>query len=133
MPALREDVHMSSNSSSSPLEQVAAFMMSRARDVGVTETQILQLLGFKGGIGPLETLLSGRPPSETLPEIAAGIKEGTDEVLKMAKGQVESAIPLVILDELKPIIRKISMLSPDGLKHLDVYVNFLITQGMIKK
>ena len=125
---------MSANSSSSsPLEQVASFMLSRARDVGVTESQILQLLGFKGSIGPIETLLSGRPPTETIPEIAAGIKEGTDEVLKMTRQQVESAIPIVVLDELKPLIRKLSVLDADGLKALDVYVNFLISQGMVKR
>lgn len=115
------------------LEQMATFMMSRARDVGVTEGQILQLLGFKGGVGPLETLLSGRPPMETLPEIAAGIREGTDEVLKMTKASVEQAIPIVVLDELKPIIRKMSVLDSTGLAHLDVYLNFLISQGFVKK
>jgi hypothetical protein len=126
---------MSSNSpnSNSPLEQAAAFMISRARDVGVTEHQILQLLGYRGGAGPLETLLSGRPPTETIPEIAAGIKEGTDEVIKIAKGQVESAIPIVVTDDLKPVIRKMGVLSNDGLQHLDVYLNFLISQGFIKK
>ena len=117
----------------SALEQAAAFMFSRARDVGVTEHQILQLLGNRGGAGPLETLLSGRPPIETIPEIAQGIREGTGEVIKMTKAQVESAIPIVVLDELKPIIRKMAMLSPDGLKHVDVYINFLISQDMIKK
>ncbi|MEI4896807.1 hypothetical protein Q8G71_36570, partial [Klebsiella pneumoniae] len=75
----------------SALEQMASFMMNRARDVGVTESQILQLLGFRAGVGPIETLFSGRPPSETLPEIAAGIKEGTDEVLKLTRNQVEQA------------------------------------------
>ena len=92
---------MSSNTppNNSPLEQMAAFMISRARDVGVTEKQVLQLLGFKGGIGPIETLLSGRPPTETIPEIAHGIKEGTDEVLKATRAEVERAIPMVILDE----------------------------------
>lgn len=122
-----------SSQSPSPFEQVASFMLSRARDVGVTEGQILQLLGFKSGVGPLEALLSGRPPHETIPEIAAGIKEGTDEVLKMAKGQVEQAIPMVALDEFKPLLRKAAMLTPEGLAHLDVYLNFLISQGMIKK
>ena len=117
----------------SALEQAAAFMFSRARDVGVTEHQILQLLGYRGGAGPLETLLSGRPPIETIPEIAAGIKEGTDEVLKMTKAQVESAIPIVVTDDLKPVIRKMGVLNEEGLKHLDVYVNFLISQGFIKK
>lgn len=126
---------MSSNSPNplTPLEQAAAFMVSRARDVGVTEHQILQLLGFRGAVGPLETLLSGRPPAETLPEIAAGIKEGTDEVLKMTKQSVEQAIPIVVIDQLKPMLRKMSMLNEDGLKALDVYINFLISQGMIKK
>lgn len=121
------------NPNNNPVEQMAAFMMSRARDVGVTEHQILQLLGFKGGVGPLETLLSGRPPTETIPEIAAGIKEGTDEVLKMTKAQVQSAIPMVILDELKPIIRKLAMLNDEGIQHLDLYLNFLISQGLTKK
>jgi hypothetical protein len=82
---------------------------------------------------PLETLLSGRPPSETIPEIVGGIKEGTDEVLKMTKAQVESAIPVVTMDQLKPLIRKMGMLSDEGVKNLDVYINFLISQGMIKK
>lgn len=115
------------------LEAMATFMLARARDVGVTESQILQLLGFKGGVGPIETLLSGRPPTETLPEIAAGIKEGTDEVLKLTKASVEQAIPIVVLDELKPTIRKMTMLNAEGLRQLDVYVNFLISQGFIKK
>ncbi|HEY9721793.1 MAG TPA: hypothetical protein V6D47_07250, partial [Oscillatoriaceae cyanobacterium] len=117
-----------SSQSPSPFEHVASFMLSRAREVGVTENQILQLLGFKGGVGPIEALLSGRPPHETIPEIAAGIKEGTDEVFKMARGQVEQAIPMVVQDELKPFLRKAAMLTPDGLAHLDVYLNFLITQ-----
>lgn len=126
---------MSSNTppNNSPLEQMAAFMISRARDVGVTEKQVLQLLGFKGGIGPLETLLSGRPPTETIPEIAHGIKEGTDEVLKMTRAEVERAIPMVILDEHKGLIRKIGLLNDDGIKQLETYLNFLITQGMTKK
>lgn len=130
-----KDSAMSSNSPNtpSPLEQAAAFMVNRARDVGVTEHQILQLLGYRGGAGPLETLLSGRPPMETIPEIAAGIREGTDEVLKMTKAQVESAIPIVVTDELKPMIRKMGVLDGEGLKHLDVYLNFLISQGFIKK
>lgn len=114
-------------------DQMASFMMTRAREVGVTENQILQLLGFRGGVGPIETLLSGRPPSQTIPEIAAGIKQGSDEVLKMTKAQVEQAIPMVVIDELKPLIRKMAMLSPEGVQHLDVYINFLISQGMIKK
>lgn len=122
-----------SSSSNSPLSQVASFMLNRAKEVGVTEHQILQLLGFKGGIGPLETLLSGRPPSETIPEIAQGIMDGTDEMLKMTKAQVEQAIPLVVLDELKPLIRKAGMLNAEGVQHLDIYLNFLISQGMIKK
>jgi hypothetical protein len=109
------------------------FMMSRARDVGVSEGQILQLLGFKGAMGPIETLFSGRPTAETLPEIAAGIREGTDEVLKMTKQSVEQAIPIVVVDEMKPVIRKMSMLDATGLAHLNVYVNFLISQGFIKK
>lgn len=117
----------------SPLEQMANFMIGRAKDVGVSEQQILQLLGFKNGVGPLETLLSGRPPSETIPEIAAGIQAGTGEVIKMTKAQVEQAIPLVVLDEFKPLIKKLSMLNEEGLRHLDVYVNFLISQGMTKK
>lgn len=117
----------------SPLDNVASFMLSRARDVGVTEGQILQLLGFKAGIGPLETLLSGRPPAETIPEIAAGIKEGTDEMFKLTKQSAESAIPIVVFDELKPLIRKAAILNAEGLKHLDVYLNFLISQGYIKK
>lgn len=124
---------MTNNNSNTPLENLGSFMLSRAREVGVTEGQILQLLGFRHGVGPIETLLSGRPPTETIPEIAQGIREGTGEVLSAAKAQVESAIPIVVLDELKPIIRKMAMLSPDGLKHLDVYVNFLISQGLIKK
>lgn len=125
---------MSSPTPQSPLiDQMATFMMSRAREVGVTEQQILQLLGFRGGVGPLETLLSGRPAAQTIPEIAAGIKEGTDEVLKLTKAQVEQAIPVVVLDELKPLIKKMAMLSPEGLKHLDVYTNFLISQGLTKK
>jgi hypothetical protein len=115
------------------LEQVAGFMLSRARDVGVTESQILQLLGFKGGVGPLETLLSGRPPAETIPEIAQGIAQGTDEVFKMTKGAVEQAIPIVVLDQLKPVIRKLSVLDAEGMRHLDVYLNFLISQGFVKK
>lgn len=116
-----------------PLESLGSFMLSRAREVGVTEHQILQLLGFRHGVGPLETLLSGRPPTETIPEIAQGIREGTGEVIKATKAQVESAIPIVVLDELKPIIRKMAMLSPEGLKHVDVYINFLISQDLIKK
>jgi hypothetical protein len=126
---------MSTPSPSNPpnaLESVAMFMMSRARDVGVSEGQILQLLGFKG-LGPIETLFSGRPAAETLPEIAAGIREGTDEVFKMTKQSVEQAIPIMVIDEMKPVIRKMSMLNGTGLAHLDVYVNFLISQGFIKK
>lgn len=112
---------------------MTTFMLARARDVGVTEGQILQLLGFKGGVGPIETLLSGRPPTETFPEIAQGIRDGTDEVMKLTKASVEQAIPMMVMDELKPMIRKMTMLSPEGLRHLDVYVNFLISQGLIKK
>ena len=115
------------------LEQLATFMMSRARDVGVTEGQILQLLGFRNSVGPIETLLSGRPPAETIPEIAHGIREGTDAVAKAARQQVEQAIPMVVLDELKPMLRKMTMLNDEGLKHLDIYLNFLISQGFIKK
>lgn len=115
------------------LDQLASFMMARARDVGVTEGQILQLLGFRNSVGPIETLLSGRPASETIPEIAHGIMEGTDAVAKAARKQVEEAIPIVVLDQLKPIIRKMSMLDDEGLKHLDVYLNFVISQGFIKK
>ena len=115
------------------LDQVASFMLSRARDVGVTEGQILQLLGFKGAIGPVEALFSGRPVSETLPEMAASIMEGTDEVLKMTKPSAEQAIPVVVLDEAKPTVPKMMMLNAEGLAHLDVYVNFLISQGFIKK
>lgn len=121
------------SNSPSALEQVAMFMLSRARDVGVTEGQILQLLGYKGGMGPLETLLSGRPPAETIPEIAQGIMEGTDEVIKLTKASVEQAIPIVVLDEMKPLIRKMTMLDAQGMQHLDVYINFLISQGFIKK
>src|SRR3954470_1859499 len=115
------------------LEAMATFMLARARDVGVTESQILQLLGFKGGVGPIETLLSGRPATETLPEIAAGIREGTGAVLKLTRSSVEQAIPIVVIDELKPTIRKMTMLNAVGLRQLDVYVNFLISQGFIKK
>ena len=112
-----------------PVQQAASFMLSRAKDVGVTEHQILQLLGFRGAVGPLETLLSGRPPTETIPEIAAGIKEGTDEVLKITKAQVESAIPVVTMDQLKPLIRKMGMLSDEGVKNLDVHrVEFRVAQ-----
>ena len=42
-------------------------------------------------------------------------------------------IAIVVLDQLKPIIRKMSMLDDEGLKHLDVYLNFVISQGFIKK
>jgi hypothetical protein len=115
------------------LEHLAGFMMARARDVGVTEGQILQLLGFRNSVGPIETLLSGRPPSETIPEIAQGIMDGTDAVAKAAKQQVEQAIPIVVMDELKPLLRKMSMLDAEGVKHLDVYLNFIISQGYIKK
>ncbi len=115
------------------LDQLATFMMARARDVGVTEGQILQLLGFRNSVGPIETLLSGRPASETIPEIAHGIMEGTDAVAKAARHQVEQAIPIVVVDEMKPMLRKMTMLNDDGLKHLDIYLNFLISQGFIKK
>ncbi len=117
----------------SPIEQTLAYMIGRARDVGVTEGQILQMLGFKGGVGPIETLLSGRPAAETIPEIAQGIMEGTGGMLKITRDQVEQAIPLMVTDELKPVLRKMTMLNSEGLRHLDVYCNFLISQGYIKK
>jgi hypothetical protein len=126
---------MSSNPSLSAglVNQLAVFVSDRAREVGVTEGQILQLLGFRSGMGPLETLLSGRPASETIPEIAMGIKEGTDEVIKLTKAQVGQAIPMMVMDEFKPILRKMTLLNADGLGHLDVYLNFLMAQGFIKK
>lgn len=107
-------------------------MTARARDVGVTESQILQLLGYRSGVGPLETLLSGRPPTETVPEIAASIAEGTGEVFKVAKSTAEAAVPVMVLDQLKPMVRKMGMLNAEGVRHLEVYLNFLISQGMVK-
>ena len=126
---------MSSNhpNPASALDQLAGFMIARARDVGVTESQILHLLGFRGAAGPIETLLSGRSPAETIPEVVSGIREGTDGVVKAARQQVEQAIPIVVMDELKPLIRKMGMLDDEGVKHLDVYLNFLVSQGFIKK
>ena len=115
-----------------PVESLTSFMMARARDVGVSESQILQLLGYRSGVGPLETLLSGRPASQTMPEIAAGIAEGTGEVFKVAKATAEAAVPIMVVDNLKPLVRKMSILNPDGVKHLEVYLNFLISQGFVK-
>lgn len=119
--------------SNNALDQVATFMLARARDVGVTEGQILQLLGFRNAAGPLETLFSGRPPQETIPEVAQGVRDSADGVVKAARQQVEQSMPVVVLDELKPTVRKLAMLNDVGVKHLDVYVNFLISQGYIKK
>jgi hypothetical protein len=116
-----------------PLDQLATFLAGRARDLGVTEQQLFHLLGIKGAVGPLETLLSGRPASQTLPELANNILGGTDAVAKVARQQVEQHIPLVVMDELKPLIKKLSLLNEEGLKQLETYVNFLITQGHTKK
>lgn len=115
-----------------PVESLTGFMLARARDVGVTESQILQLLGYRSGVGPLETLLSGRPASQTVPEIAAGIAEGTGEVLKVAKATAEAAVPIMVVDNLKPLVRKMAILDAEGVKHLEVYLNFLISQGHVK-
>lgn len=119
--------------SNSPFDHLARFWMQRAREVGVTEQQVLQMLGFKAGVGPLETLLSGRPASETLPEIAQGIVDGTGEVIKATRGQVEAALPVVIPEEHKTIVKKLHLLDGEGLRQLDVYLNFLIAQGMVKR
>jgi hypothetical protein len=116
------------------LDQVATFMLARARDVGVTESQILQLLGFRNAAGPIETLFnSGRSPQETIPEVVQGARDSADGALKAARQQVEQAIPVVVVDELKPTVRKLGMLNDEGVKQLDVYLNFLISQGFIKK
>ena len=97
------------------------------------EGQILQLLGVRAA-GPLETLFnSGRPPQETIPEVVQGARDSADGAIKAARQQVEQAIPVMVLDELKPTVRKLGMLNDEGLKHLDVYLNFLISQGFIKK
>lgn len=120
------------NSAPGPLEQMASFMVARARDVGVTESQVLQLLGFRNPVGPIETLLSGRP-SETIPAIAKEVFGATDGVISATRQQVEQAIPIVVIDEMKPLIRKMSMLDAEGVRHLDVYLNFLVSQGFIKK
>lgn len=117
----------------SPLDNIATFMLARARDVGVTEGQILQLLGFRNAVGPIETIFSGRSPQETIPEVAQGVRDSADGVVKAARQQVEQAIPVVVVDELKPTVRKLGMLNDEGVKHLDVYLNFLISQGYIKK
>lgn len=120
------------NTGPGPVESLTGFMLARARDVGVTESQILQLLGYRSGVGPLETLLSGRPASQTVPEIAAGIAEGTGEVLKVAKATAEAAVPIMVVDNLKPLVRKMAILDAEGVKHLEVYLNFLISQGHVK-
>lgn len=117
----------------SPFDHLAQFWLQRAKEVGVTEQQVLQMLGFKGGVGPLETLLSGRPASETLPEIAQGIVDGTGEVLKATKGQVEAALPVVVPDEHKAIVKKLHLLDAEGLNQLEVYLNFLIAQVKVKR
>lgn len=124
--------HNPNASGPGPVESLTGFMLARARDVGVSETQILQLLGYRSGVGPLETLLSGRPASQTMPEIAAGIAEGTGEVFKMAKATAEAAVPIMVVDNLKPLVRKMGILDPEGVKHLEVYLNFLISQGFVK-
>lgn len=124
---------MTTPSNPGPIENLASFMIGQAKSAGLNENQILQLMGFRNGVGPLEALLSGRPASETIPEIARGVMTGTDEVLKLTKAQMESAMPVVVQDELKPITRKVAMLNEEGRKHLDVYLNFLMTQGFIKK
>ncbi|MEB3220778.1 MAG: hypothetical protein VKS61_01745 [Candidatus Sericytochromatia bacterium] len=116
-----------------PLDQLATFLTGRARDIGVTEQQLFHLLGIKGAVGPFEALLSGRPAAETLPDLASNILGGTDAVAKVARQHVEQAIPVVVMDELKPLLKKLSLLNEEGLKQLETYVNFLITQGHTKK
>jgi hypothetical protein len=116
-----------------PLEHLTAFLAGRAREIGVTEQQLLHMLGIKGAVGPLEALLTVRPGAQTLPELANNLLGGTDAVAKAARQQVEQAIPVVVMDELKPLIKKVSLLNDEGLKQLETYVNFLITQGHTKK
>lgn len=108
-------------------------MLGRAKEVGVTEQQIFQLFGIKGAVGPLEALLSGRTAAETIPEIATGLVQGTDVVAKAARAQVEQALPVVVPDAIKPLLKKLSMLNPEGLKQLETYLNFLIAQGGLCK
>ncbi|MEB3195737.1 MAG: hypothetical protein VKP62_00895 [Candidatus Sericytochromatia bacterium] len=116
-----------------PIELLGAFMASRAREVGVTEQQILQMLGIKGAVGPLEALLSGRPAAETIPDLASGLVQGTDVVAKAARQHVEQAMPIVVPEELKSLLKKLEMLNADGLKQLETYLNFLISQGALTK
>ncbi|MEB3330517.1 MAG: hypothetical protein VKQ33_14930 [Candidatus Sericytochromatia bacterium] len=115
-----------------PFDHLATFLAGRARELGVTEQQLFHLLGIKGAVGPLEALLSGRPAAQTLPELANNLLGGTDAVAKVARQQVEQALPVVVMDELKPLLKKVSLLNEEGLKQLETYVNFLITQGHTK-
>jgi hypothetical protein len=91
------------------------------------------LFGIKGAVGPLEALLSGRTPAETIPEIATGLVQGTDVVAKAARAQVEQSLPVVVPEELKPLLKKLAMLNADGLQQLETYLNFLISQNSLSK
>lgn len=124
---------MSTNPTPNPLEFLGHLMQGQARELSANEQQILQLLGIKGAVGPLEALLSGRSAAETIPDIATGFVQGTDVVAKAARAQVEQALPVVVPEELKPLLKKLSMLNSDGLKQLETYLNFLISQGGLSK